>query len=455
VISGSSGKLRCTDPGLAADGLAGDWAAMLFPLLIPSTSIVVSIVTMAVVNFFYNVKHVKDIEMAMKRLILISTAFETPTVYCLARCCLPTRFAISCSLREVSPLCCTISVWLGLWSGLAIGHATEHYTSRRRAPVQEIAAAHKVSAASGIIFGLAVGYLSCAVPVLCLGVTVLIAQMLVGPYGVALAALGMLSTMPLCLAIDAYDSIADNAAGIAEMSGLGTDLCQLTDILGGAGATGNGFTISSAALVSVALFHAFSLRVGSVNTDMGDRWYFTGLLFGAALPYVFSAIVMRSVGKAATDIIEECRRQFPRIIDDDVKPDYNRCITICTEASLKDMGPAGLLAIGAPVAIGLLFGKKCTAGLLHGCLVSGVQMAISMINTGGAWDNAKKFVAEQGEKDSEAHKNAVIGDLVGDPLKDVSGPSMNILMNLSAITSFVFGRVISQWSNAEGGPFWL
>mmetsp|Transcript_35086 Transcript_35086/g.111504 ORF Transcript_35086/g.111504 Transcript_35086/m.111504 type:complete len:726 (-) Transcript_35086:228-2405(-) len=454
VIAGSSSGLHCEGMDLVG-GIAGDWTAMMFPLVLASSSIMVSILTKAVVGFLYKVKEVKDIEMVLKRLIVIGTAGETLLVYCLATACLPPTFAISCDFQEVTPLCCVVSIWLGLWSGLVIGHATEYYTSHKRSPVQEIVAAQRVSAASGIIFGLAVGYVSCAIPVFCLCSVVLVAETLAGPYGVALAALGMLSVMPLCLAMDAYDSIADNAGGIAEMSGLSTDVRGITDVLGTAGATGNGFTIAAAALASLALSHAFSLRVGSVTTEMGDHWYFAGLLLGAMLPYAFSAIVMKSVGRAATDMAEECRRQFPRIIDCCERPDYDRCIKISTEASLRDMGPAGLLALGAPVASGLLCGKRCTAGLLHGVLVSGVQLAVSMSNTGGAWDSAKSFLVESGEKDSETHKSAVIGDLVGDPLKDVSGPSMNSLMNLSAITAFVFGRVISDCSSPTGGPLWL
>lgn len=194
--------------------------------------------------------------------------------------------------------------------------------------------------------------------------------------------------------------------------------------------------------------------------DILDPWAFTGLLYGAMMPYAFSALTMKSVGKAANDMVAECMRQFPKIISGEIKPQYSRCIAISTEASLREMIAPGLLVILSPLVAGLLFGKNCTAGLLSGALVSGVQLAISMSNTGGAWDNAKKYIESGGlgpnfAKHSQAHKNAVTGDTVGDPLKDTSGPSLNILVKLSAIMSLVFGGVIADFSNKHGGPFWI
>lgn len=194
--------------------------------------------------------------------------------------------------------------------------------------------------------------------------------------------------------------------------------------------------------------------------DILDPWAFTGLLYGAMMPYAFSALTMKSVGKAANDMVAECMRQFPKIISGEIKPQYSRCIAISTEASLREMIAPGLLVILSPLVAGLLFGKNCTAGLLSGALVSGVQLAISMSNTGGAWDNAKKYIEAGGlgpnfGKHSQAHKNAVTGDTVGDPLKDTSGPSLNILVKLSAIMSLVFGGVIADFSNERGGPFWI
>merc|ERR1712176_1593655 len=289
-----------------------------------------------------------------------------------------------------------IPVWLGLWSGLIIGYTTEYFTSHSYSPVRNIANTQATSAATGIIFGLTVGYNSCLVPTLCLGVTVLVAHSLLGMYGIALAALGMLSTMTMGLTIDAYGPISDNAGGIAEMSGLNDEVRKITDALDAAGNTtaaiGKGFAIGSAALVSLALFGAYTVRAEIKTVDVLDPWTFTGLLLGAMIPFAFSATTMTSVGHAANDMVEECRRQFKAMRESNVTPDYERCIKISTHASLKEMVPPGLLVILSPLVAGVLFGKNCTAGVLTGGLVSGVQMAISMSNTGGAWDNAKKYI---------------------------------------------------------------
>merc|ERR1712217_148558 len=295
---------------------------------------------------------------------------------------------------------------------------------------------------------------------LCLGVTVLVSHSLLGMYGIALGALGMLSTMSMGLTIDAYGPISDNAGGIAEMSGLSVEVRKITDALDAAGNTtaaiGKGFAIGSAALVSLALFGAYTVRARIQQVDVLDPWTFMGLLFGGCIPFAFSALTMTSVGFAANDMVEECRRQFKDILAGEAKPDYDRCIKISTEASLKEMIAPGLLVMLSPILAGVIFGKNCTAGLLTGALVSGVQMAISMSNTGGAWDNAKKYIEAPGTKGSEQHKNAVTGDTVGDPLKDTSGPAINIVMKLSAIISLVFGSFIAAHSDPKtGGPSWL
>merc|ERR1711982_270279 len=288
---------------------------------------------------------------------------------------------------------CALSILLGLWSGLIIGFVTEYYTSHSYKPVREIAETQKQSAATGIIYGLALGYLSCIIPVFCLGITVLIAHKFAGMYGVALDALGMLGTMTMGLTIDAYGPISDNAGGIAEMSGLPEEVRGLTDCLDAAGNTtaaiGKGFAIGSAALVSLALFGAFTVRAEVTNVNVLNSWTFTGLLIGAMLPYWFSAMTMKSVGSAADEMVKECQRQYPDIVSGKNEPDYDKCIRISTESSLREMFPPGILVMGSPLICGVLFGKNCVAGLLTGALVSGVQMAISMSNTGGAWDNAK------------------------------------------------------------------
>merc|ERR1712226_1297124 len=359
---------------------------------------------------------------------------------------------------------CSVSIMLGLWSGLIIGLVTEYYTSHSYVPVREISETQKQSAATGIIYGLALGYLSCIIPVLCLGVTILVAHTLCGMFGVALGALGMLGTMTMALTIDAYGPISDNAGGIAEMSGLPGGVRELTDCLDAAGNTtaaiGKGFAIGSAALVSLALFGAFCVRAEVTEVDILDPWVFTGLLFGAMMPYAFAAWTMKSVGKAANDMVKECLVQFPKIMGPErMQPDYEKCIRISTEASLREMLAPGALVILSPLVAGLGFGKNACAGLLSGALVSSVQLAISMSNTGGAWDNSKKYISAGGLgkeycKGSEAHKNSVTGDTVGDPLKDTSGPALNIVMKLTAIISLVFGAAIAEFSNAEGGPFW-
>merc|ERR1719261_1912044 len=360
---------------------------------------------------------------------------------------------------------CCVSIWLGLWSGLLIGYMTEYYTSHSYVPVREIAETQKQSAATGIIYGLALGYLSCIVPVLCLGVTILVSHSLCGMFGVALGALGMLGTMTMALTIDAYGPISDNAGGIAEMSGLPETVRELTDCLDAAGNTtaaiGKGFAIGSAALVSLALFGAYTVRAGIDHVDILDPWVFTGLLFGAMMPYAFAAWTMKSVGKAANDMVKECLSQFPKIMGPEkMTPDYDRCIKISTEASLREMLAPGALVIFSPLVAGIVFGKNACAGLLSGALVSSVQLAISMSNTGGAWDNSKKYISAGGlgnefRKGSDAHKNSVTGDTVGDPLKDTSGPALNIVMKLTAIISLVFGSAIAEYSNEAGGPFWL
>merc|ERR1711982_324787 len=360
---------------------------------------------------------------------------------------------------------CALSILLGLWSGLIIGFVTEYYTSHSYKPVREIAETQKQSAATGIIYGLALGYLSCIIPVFCLGITVLIAHKFAGMYGVALDALGMLGTMTMGLTIDAYGPISDNAGGIAEMSGLPEEVRGLTDCLDAAGNTtaaiGKGFAIGSAALVSLALFGAFTVRAGVQDVNILNPWVFTGLLFGAMMPYAFAAWTMKSVGTAANQMLIECLSQFPGIMGPEKKaPDYQKCIKISTEASLREMLAPGALVIFSPLVAGLGFGKNACAGLLSGALVSSVQLAISMSNTGGAWDNSKKYISAGGlgpefRKGSEAHKNSVTGDTVGDPLKDTSGPALNIVMKLTAIISLVFGSVIKEYSNKAGGPKWL
>jgi len=457
-LFGSFAEATCAALVVAsASEIKDDWKAMMFPLLLSAGGIVSGIITLLVCNLFYKVKKNADVEKALKGVLVISTVLETPFIYGTAVYSLPSEFKMGG--LDATPLTACWPVWLGLWSGLIIGYTTEYFTSHSYSPVRNIANSQATSAATGIIFGLAVGYNSCVVPTLCLGVTILVAHSLLGMYGIALAALGMLSTMTMGLTIDAYGPISDNAGGIAEMAGLSMEVRKITDALDAAGNTtaaiGKGFAIGSAALVSLALFGAYTVRADIKTVNILDPWTFTGLLLGAMIPYAFSAMTMTSVGYAAQDMVEECREQFKGILAGTAQPDYDRCIRISTEASLKEMIAPGLLVMLSPLAAGLLFGKNCTAGLLTGSLVSGVQMAISMSNTGGAWDNAKKYIEANGAKGSDQHKNAVTGDTVGDPLKDTSGPAINIVMKLSAIISLVFGGFIARYSSDTGGPFWV
>jgi len=454
--------LVASSPDLRAQG----WCALMYPVLISSIGILIGIVTLAVYGKIYPVTSEvpTSVETALKGILNLSTLLMTPTVILLSKACLPATFTMAEGGPTVTWWYCCIAIMLGLWSGLAIGYVTEYYTSSTYQPVREISETQKQSAATGIIYGLALGYLSCIVPVLLLGITILIAHSLCGMFGVALAALGMLGTMTMALTIDAYGPISDNAGGIAEMSSLPEYVRERTDLLDAAGNTtaaiGKGFAIGSAALVSLALFGAFTVRAKISNVDILDPWVFTGLLFGAMMPYAFAAWTMKSVGEAANDMVIECARQFPGIMDGSKEPDYERCISISTDASLREMNKPGLLVILSPLVAGLGFGKNACAGLLSGALVSSVQLAISMSNSGGAWDNSKKYISAGGlgpnfRKGSPAHENSVTGDTVGDPLKDTSGPALNIVMKLTAILSLVFGTAILQYSNAQGGPFWI
>jgi H+-translocating diphosphatase len=360
----------------------------------------------------------------------------------------------------VTPWKAFACVAAGLWSGFIIGWITEVYTSNAYSPVQELAEACVIGAAPNIILGLALGYMSTIIPILCIGATIYLSFTFAGMYGIALAALGMLGCLPIALAIDGYGPISDNAGGIAEMSELHKSVREATDKLDAAGNTtaaiGKGFAIGSACLVALALFGAFVTRAQLKSVNILAPLEFAGLLIGAMLPYAFSALTMSAVGQAANEMIVEITRQFRSgLIQGEGEPDYERCIAISTKASLRKMIAPGVLVIGSPLLVGLLFGPRGVSGLLAGSIVSGVQIAISFSNTGGAWDNAKKYV-ESGvyskvhkkkgsdeyeflEKRTDAHRAAVVGDTVGDPLKDTSGPSINILIKLSAITSLVFG----------------
>jgi len=340
-----------------------------------------------------------------------------------------------------------VAIIAGLAVGLLIGIVTEVYTSTDYSYVRKIADQSETGAATTIISGLSVGMESTAIPIILICVGIFIAFSVSGLYGIALAAVGMLSTTAITVAVDAYGPIADNAGGIAEMSGLDHSVRAVTDKLDAVGNTtaamGKGFAIGSAALTALALFVAYAEAVQLREISILEPRVIIGLFIGGMLPFLFSAFTMQSVGKAAFEMIEEVRRQFrtiPGIMEGTGKPDYKRCVEISTKAALKEMLVPGIMAVAAPLVVGLLLGPSALGGMLAGALVTGVLMAIFMSNAGGAWDNAKKYIEEgnHGGKGSEAHKAAVVGDTVGDPFKDTSGPSINILIKLMTIVSLVF-----------------
>jgi len=340
-----------------------------------------------------------------------------------------------------------VSLVSGLASGIGIGLATEYYTSVSRKPVQSIALSSKMGSATNIITGLSVGMFSTVLPVIFVVSAILVSYHFGGIYGIAIAAVGMLSTLGITLASDTYGPVADNAAGIAEMAKVGPKVRKRTESLDAVGNTtaaiGKGFAIGSAALTALALFVTYAETVGLEVINLMTPKVVVGLFLGALLPYLFSAFAMKAVGNAAMSIVEEVRRQFKQIkglMQGKAEADYVRCIDISTKAALKEMIIPSLIAIISPIAVGLLLGVEALGGLLAGAVASGFLLAILMANSGGAWDNAKKYIesGHLGGKGSDVHKNAIVGDTVGDPFKDTAGPALNILIKLMSIIALVF-----------------
>ena len=440
--------------------------AFYYPLCITGIGVLVCLVTWVFATSqeaCCKINRFSDVEKVIKYQLVISTVLLIPALFAVAFFVLPPTITFAGIDHEVTHIEVFVCSLCGLISGFLIGIVTEYYTSSEYRPVQELADSCKKGAAPNVIKGLALGYMSCVIPIFCLAITIYVSFTLAGMYGIAVAALGMLSNLCIALAIDGYGPIADNAGGIAEMCELQLTRIR-TDRLDAAGNTtaaiGKGFAIGSACLVSLALYGAFATRTNLTVVNVLEPLQFAGLVVGAMLPYAFSAMTMKAVGTAAEAMIEEIARQDREgLIREGVEPDYQKCITISTESSLREMIAPGLLVIVSPIATGLLFGPKGVAGLLAGAIVSGIQMAISASNTGGAWDNAKKYIEanklqpdilnerdEEGNtivvrhgKGTETHKAAVVGDTVGDPLKDTSGPALNILIKLMAIISLVFG----------------
>ena len=350
-----------------------------------------------------------------------------------------------------------LAVWwaflAGLVAGVVIGFATEYYTSSHARPTRAVAQAAVTGSGTNIIAGLALGMVSVAVPVLAVGAAILIAHQVAGIFGIALAGVGMLSTLGITLAADTYGPVADNAAGIAEMAGLGREVRARAEALDAVGNTtaaiGKGFAIGSAALTALALMVSYGQVAGVATVNLLTPLTLVGVFLGGMMPFLFSAFAMSAVGRAAMQMVEEVRRQFREIPgllrgDGDARPDYGRAVAIATGAAIREMVLPGLLAVVVPVVTGFLLGREALAGLLGGSIVTGFLVAVMMANAGGAWDNAKKYIEEGhlGGKGSETHKAAVVGDTVGDPFKDTAGPSLNILLKLMAVIAIVIAPLL-------------
>ncbi|MGQ9473013.1 MAG: sodium-translocating pyrophosphatase [Candidatus Caldatribacteriaceae bacterium] len=418
--------------GLSAFGISG----VLYPLILAGTGVIASILG----TFFVQAKDEKGLTAALNRGTYMSTLFVI-------------IFSLIASLlivKSVGPFVATVA---GLIAGIAIGLASEYYTDSHFKPVQNLAQTAQTGPATVIINGLALGMESTVLPLILICAAILVAYWAAGMYGIAIAGIGMLSITGITVAIDAYGPVADNAGGIAEMAGLDPKVRKITDSLDALGNTtaaiGKGFAIASAALTAMALFVAYSNTVRIQAINLLNPYAVVGLFIGAMMPFLFCSITMKAVGRAAFRMVEEVRRQFREIkglMEGKARPDYARCVNISTKGAIIQMIFPGLLAVIIPILVGIILGPEALGGLLGGAIAAGLLLAIMMANSGGAWDNAKKYIesGKMGGKGTPTHAASVVGDTVGDPFKDTSGPSLNILIKLMSIVALVFAPLFMR-----------